>query len=71
MIGAAIVLTIAALLVIKSVTIIGQAEVIVVERLGRFHRVARSGLNILIRLSNDRARWTCATSRATSAGSRR
>lgn len=32
----------------KSVKIIGQAEVIVVERLGRFHRVARSGLNFLI-----------------------
>ena len=33
--------------------IIGQAEVMVIERLGRFHRVARSGLNILIPL--DRA----------------
>lgn len=32
----------------KSVRIIGQAEVMVVERLGRFNRVARSGLNILI-----------------------
>ena len=31
-----------------SVKIIGQAEVMVIERLGRFHRVARSGLNILI-----------------------
>jgi regulator of protease activity HflC (stomatin/prohibitin superfamily) len=30
------------------VKIIGQAEVIVVERLGRFHRVARSGLNVLL-----------------------
>src|SRR5688572_23324610 len=36
------------LLLVKSVKIIGQAEVIVVERLGRFHRVARSGLNFLI-----------------------
>ncbi len=35
-------------LLVKSVKIIGQAEVMVVERLGRFHRVARSGLNILI-----------------------
>jgi regulator of protease activity HflC (stomatin/prohibitin superfamily) len=33
---------------VRSVKIIGQAEVIVVERLGRFHRVARSGLNFLI-----------------------
>lgn len=32
----------------KSLKIIGQAEVMVIERLGRFHRVARSGLNILI-----------------------
>ena len=32
----------------RSVKIIGQAEVIVVERLGRFHRVARSGLNLLV-----------------------
>ena len=32
----------------KSLKIVGQAEVLVVERLGRFHRVARSGLNILI-----------------------
>ncbi len=31
-----------------SIKIIGQAEVMVVERLGRFHRIARSGLNILI-----------------------
>ena len=34
--------------IVRSVKIIGQAEVIVVERLGRFHRVARSGLNLLI-----------------------
>ncbi len=33
---------------ISSVKIIGQAEVMVVERLGRFDRIARSGLNILI-----------------------
>ena len=33
---------------VKSFKIVGQAEVLVVERLGRFHRVARSGLNILI-----------------------
>ncbi len=36
------------LLAVKGVKIIGQAEVIVVERLGRFHRVARSGLNFLV-----------------------
>ena len=33
---------------VKGVRIIGQAEVMVVERLGSFNRVARSGLNILI-----------------------
>jgi len=34
--------------VTKSLKVVGQAEVLVVERLGRFHRVARSGLNVLI-----------------------
>jgi len=38
----------AAFFLFKSIKIIGQAEVMVIERLGRFHRVARSGLNILI-----------------------
>ena len=38
----------ALLIVTKSFKIVGQAEVMVVERLGRFHRVARSGLNILL-----------------------
>ncbi|HMN07469.1 MAG TPA: SPFH domain-containing protein [Gemmatimonadaceae bacterium] len=38
------------LLLKSSVKIIGQAEVMVIERLGRFHRVARSGFNILIPL---------------------
>ena len=33
---------------VKSFKIVGQAEVMVVERLGRFNRIARSGLNILI-----------------------
>lgn len=32
----------------KSLKIVGQAEVMVVERLGRFHRIAHSGLNILV-----------------------
>src|SRR3954463_9550901 len=34
--------------VTKSLKVVGQAEVLVVERLGRFHRLARSGLNVLI-----------------------
>jgi len=32
----------------STIKIVGQAEVMVIERLGRFHRLARSGLNILI-----------------------
>jgi regulator of protease activity HflC (stomatin/prohibitin superfamily) len=32
----------------SSIKIIGQAEVMVIERLGRFHRVGRSGFNVLI-----------------------
>ena len=35
-------------LLVAGVKIIGQAEVMVIERLGRFHRVGRSGLNLLI-----------------------
>ncbi len=61
----------------RSIKIIGQAEVMVVERLGRFHRVARSGLNILIpfierprhhrrALLRDRRRPACARSRPAS-----
>ena len=48
MLGLAIVGAIVVLILARSVKIIGQAEVIVVERLGRFHRVARSGLNVLL-----------------------
>ena len=44
-----IVLALGALFVFtNSFKIIGQAEVMVIERLGRFHRLARSGFNILI-----------------------
>jgi regulator of protease activity HflC (stomatin/prohibitin superfamily) len=43
-----VITAVVALLVSKSLKIVGQAEVLVVERLGRFHRVARSGLNVLI-----------------------
>src|SRR5678809_1013684 len=43
-----IVLAILAAFATASFKIIGQAEVMVIERLGRFHRVARSGLNLLI-----------------------
>jgi regulator of protease activity HflC (stomatin/prohibitin superfamily) len=43
-----IILVAVGVLLAKGVRIIGQAEVMVVERLGRFNRVARSGLNLLI-----------------------
>src|SRR5690348_4338651 len=43
-----IVLAVLAAFASASFKIVGQAEVMVIERLGRFHRVARSGLNILI-----------------------
>jgi regulator of protease activity HflC (stomatin/prohibitin superfamily) len=47
-----IILGVLALVLLLGVTssfkIIGQAEVMVIERLGRFHRVARSGFNVLI-----------------------
>src|SRR6476659_10894951 len=44
----AIVVALFAAVARASFKVIGQAEVMVIERLGRFHRVARSGLNILI-----------------------
>src|SRR5215212_4411399 len=44
------ILAILAAFAFSSFKIVGQAEVMVIERLGRFHRVARSGLNILIPL---------------------
>ena len=50
-IGTLVVLAaLAVALAYASLKVIGQAEVMVIERLGRFHRVARSGLNILIPL---------------------
>src|SRR6266571_7613337 len=44
----AIVVLVGIFIATKSFKVVGQAEVMVVERLGRFHRLARSGLNILI-----------------------
>jgi regulator of protease activity HflC (stomatin/prohibitin superfamily) len=40
----------AAVLLLSSFKIVGQAEVMVIERFGRFNRLARSGLNILLPL---------------------
>src|SRR5262245_43246139 len=48
LLGLLFVLLAAAFVISASVKIIGQAEVMVIERLGRFHRVARSGLNFII-----------------------
>ena len=44
----AIVAIVAFILGRSSVKIVGQAEVMVIERLGRFNRLARSGFNVLI-----------------------
>ena len=44
----AIAVTIGALILTNAVKIVGQAEVMVIERWGRFNRIARSGLNILV-----------------------
>src|SRR5215207_9394248 len=41
-------LVVTAFVMTSSIKIVGQAEVMVIERLGRFHRLARSGLNLLI-----------------------
>jgi regulator of protease activity HflC (stomatin/prohibitin superfamily) len=43
-----IVVLIALFIISNSLKVIGQAEVMVIERLGRFNRIGRSGLNILI-----------------------
>ncbi len=43
-----IILIISLFVATSSFKIVGQAEVMVIERLGRFHRLARSGFNILI-----------------------
>src|SRR5215210_3902264 len=48
LIGLGILFLMSILVATSSFKIVGQAEVMVIERLGRFHRVARSGLNILI-----------------------
>ncbi|HEU4995730.1 MAG TPA: stomatin-like protein [Gemmatimonadaceae bacterium] len=48
LVAVAVVAFFGAMVLSKALKIVGQAEVLVVERLGRFHRVARSGLNVLI-----------------------
>ncbi|MBA3467350.1 MAG: SPFH/Band 7/PHB domain protein [Gemmatimonadaceae bacterium] len=44
----AVIVVLGILIATKSFKVVGQAEVMVIERLGRFHRLARSGFNILI-----------------------
>ncbi|HSQ29342.1 MAG TPA: stomatin-like protein [Gemmatimonadaceae bacterium] len=48
LIGLAIIILLAGWVITKTVKVIGQAEVMVIERWGRFNRVGRSGLNLLI-----------------------
>ncbi len=44
----AFIAVVAMFIISSSIKIIGQAEVMVIERLGRFNRVGRSGFNVLI-----------------------
>ncbi|HVE77540.1 MAG TPA: stomatin-like protein [Gemmatimonadaceae bacterium] len=44
----AVVVLLGLLVVTNSFKIVGQAEVMIIERLGRFNRLARSGFNVLI-----------------------
>jgi regulator of protease activity HflC (stomatin/prohibitin superfamily) len=46
---------------VYSAKIIGQAEVIVIERLVSFHRIVRSGFKTQIPSSSVPRHWTCAT----------
>jgi regulator of protease activity HflC (stomatin/prohibitin superfamily) len=48
LVGLGVLALLALLIVTKSFKIVGQAEVLVIERLGKFNRVARSGFNVLI-----------------------
>jgi regulator of protease activity HflC (stomatin/prohibitin superfamily) len=48
LVGLGILALLALLIVTKSFKVVGQAEVLVIERLGKFNRLARSGFNILI-----------------------
>jgi regulator of protease activity HflC (stomatin/prohibitin superfamily) len=48
LIGVGLFLAVILGLIVSAIRIVGQAEVMVVERLGRFNRIARSGLNIFI-----------------------
>jgi regulator of protease activity HflC (stomatin/prohibitin superfamily) len=48
LVGLGILALLALLIGTKSFKIVGQAEVLVIERLGKFNRLARSGFNVLI-----------------------
>ncbi len=48
LIGLGVLALLALLIGTKSFKVVGQAEVLVIERLGKFNRVARSGFNVLI-----------------------
>ncbi|MGQ0715184.1 MAG: SPFH domain-containing protein [Gemmatimonadaceae bacterium] len=48
LVGFGILALLALLIATKSFKIVGQAEVLVIERLGKFNRLARSGFNVLI-----------------------
>ena len=48
LVGLGVLALLALLTATKSFKVVGQAEVLVIERLGKFNRLARSGFNILI-----------------------
>ena len=48
LVGIGVLALLALLIGTKSFKVVGQAEVLVVERLGKFNRLARSGFNVLI-----------------------
>ena len=48
LVGIGVLALLALLIGTKSFKIVGQAEVLVIERLGKFNRLARSGFNVLI-----------------------
>lgn len=46
--GFIIFLVIVAIVAFKSIKIVNQAEVVIIERLGRYHRTATAGLNVIL-----------------------
>ena len=52
----------AVVFIVKGILIVKQAEVIIIERLGKFHRVLESGFNIIIPFLDNPRMMTWKTS---------